>query len=498
MRICVLGVGVTGQAVAHHAYLAGDEVVVYAGQDTDTNRQRGAELEKCDIDVIYSSDVQGSFDLCIPSPGISENSDFYLAAKSCAKETISEPEYAWRLSPENWIAITGTNGKTTTAALTSHILRFCGRGVALCGNTQDMTVLEAVSTRKPDDVIVAELSSFQLASTARFAPDVAILLNITPDHLTWHGSFESYCKAKCNIFAHMKQGSCAVIGKDALELINETTLKEEDALKKSGVELFAVRDAAKQDGVLEGVPEQEGVSEQGRAVEGAPQESDTSYAFIDEAGILSIKENGNIIELCKQKDMQLQGAHNMQNALCAAIACYKMGCEPNQIAKALQNFSALPHRIEFCGSTNNVSFYDDSKATNVDATIKALGAFPNQKIILLAGGRDKNSSLDSLVKAAKDSCFAVVCYGEAKMRFADAFLRSGVRHEKRDNLAVAFECACNLASEFCVDANSNSNKECVILLSPACASFDEFSGFEQRGDSFKSMASEFISNAKNQ
>ena len=523
MRICILGVGVTGHAVARHAHAAGNEVLVYAGNDTDANRQRGAELEKCGIEVIYSENVQGNFDLCVPSPGISENSEFYLAGKACSKEIISEPEYAWRLSPKNWIAITGTNGKTTTAALTAHILRFCGKGVKLCGNTQDMTVSEAVSTREPDDIIVAELSSFQLASTARFAPDVAILLNISPDHIIWHKTFEAYCKAKANIFAHMGKSGCAVVGKDALEYI------EKDVLSRSSAQVFVVDQSGKSG---------KSGAQSSEACEGGAQGSvageGETRAFIDANGILCISADDKKIELCKQQSMSLQGEHNMQNALCAAVASYKMGCEPKSIAQALRNFSALPHRIEFCGTCsieagqddaclseankntrfteacNTVSFYDDSKATNVDATIKALQAFDKQKVILLAGGRDKESSLDKLVLAAKSCCYAVVCYGEAGARFSDAFESAGVRSEKCKNLSAAFECACKFAAKAFMSSGASkegaatndtatktnsaaTNNECAVLLSPACASFDEFSGFEQRGDAFKKMVSDFIS-----
>ena len=444
-RVCVLGAGVTGRAVALDAARAGDAVVLFTGSGSGENRAAGAALSAAGVEVRYSDEVDGDFDVCVPSPGIPATSAFYEAGKAHAACCIGEPEYAWRISPSRWIAVTGTNGKTTTVALIAHILSACGHEALPCGNTQDMTTLEAVRTRGRAATVVAELSSFQLASTVRFAPDVAVLLNIASDHLSWHGSQQAYRRDKLKLLANLGEGACAVLGADVCEAA------ELDALRARGVRVVVVG---------------------GKDAEGG---GGRAYPAAD--GVLRVQlPDAGEASLSRVDELQIRGAHNVQNALAAATAALEAGCRPADVAAALRSFSALAHRIEPLGEVAGVAFYDDSKATNVDATVKALAAFAPGRVVLLAGGRDKQSPLSALVAAAGQACACVVCYGEAEERLASAFEAAGVETLRAPGMRAAFARACEAARAG--DA---------VLLSPACASFDEFSGFSERGDVFKQL-----------
>ena len=446
-RVLILGLGLSGIVAARQALAQGDAVTVYAGASSAATRDAAREFEQQGVPVLFDTeDVRGSYDLCVACPGIPATGAFYQSALAASAELISEPEFAWRLSPQGWLAVTGTNGKTTTTTLIAHLLRACGTPAALCGNTQATTVTDAVLRRTAGQAIVAELSSYQLASTRRFSPRVAVLLNITSDHLSWHGSQQAYAAAKCRVLANLGPGSCAVIcagvpGCEGLEA----------QLRSAGARVVAV---------------------------GLPRARDCAYA--DAAGTLRYADSaGAVHALCGAGELRIKGTHNVENALAAAAAAIDFGCEPRAVGRALTTFEPLQHRIEPCGQAGGVAFYDDSKATNVDATLKALTAFAGQPVVLLVGGRDKGTELAPLVRACGGTCRAVVCYGEGGPRFFTAFEGSGVACVQAGKLAEAFQRALELACPG--DA---------VLLSPACASFDEFTGFAQRGDVFKQLVAQ--------
>lgn len=438
----VLGLGKSGIASARHALAADDDLVIYAGAASDATRTAAREFEQAGVEVIFDAeDVEGHFDTCIVSPGIPESGSFYGSAKKASDEIISEPEYAWRISPQAWIAVTGTNGKTTTTSLTAHLLNCCGKPAHACGNI-GATCVEAVTNRGDGETLVAEMSSYQLASTVDFAPQVAILLNITPDHIAWHGSFDAYARAKFKVFANMSADSTAVITDAVLEAYPELHA----LLDEHGVKLVSVG-----------------------------SEREASCAFADADGTLVIKDGqGRCIELAQADELAIKGAHNVENALCSASAAFACGCEPACIREGLVSFKPLEHRLEPCGAIDGVDFFNDSKATNVDATLKALTAFPDRKVVLLLGGRDKGTELDELVTACARTCSAIVAYGEAGQRFYDAFAASPIARYLEPGMAEALDRACDIAQ---------SGE--AIVLSPACASFDEFDSFEHRGQVFK-------------
>lgn len=441
--VLVLGLGRAGMAAARHAATHGDDVCVYAGVSSDSARVSASELEELGARVVFDSeDVEGTYDLCVASPGISQNSAFYRCGAAHATELIGECEYAYRLSPHDWLAITGTNGKTTTTALTAHLLSGAGLTAFPCGNIGDAAT-GAVDARKPGEALVVEMSSYALASTSRFNPVCAVLLNITPDHLAWHGSLEAYSAAKLKVFANMGEGQTAVV---CDEVPDSTALAGK--LRAQGMRVITV---------------------------GSDKGADC--AFENAQGMLCLSTGGATHELCASSELLIKGKHNVMNALAAASAAVAYGADYDKVGAALTTFSPLEHRIEPCGVVDGVAYYNDSKATNVDATLVALKAFPHNPVIVLFGGRDKGTDLSPLVQAcAESNVKTVITYGEAGERFHKAFEGAPVELESADGMRDAFAKAHGLAQE-----------GDVVLLSPACASFDEFSSFNHRGEVFKGL-----------
>ncbi len=460
--VLVLGLGKTGEAVCDYCLEQGDRVTsltVAAGAKSAASCSVAARLEAQGAQVVFDvTSFSKTYDLCIASPGISQFSEFYQNALASSREVISEVEFAWRESKRDsvWIAITGTNGKTTTTALCAHLLRSAGKNAAAVGNIGD-TCIDAV--RKGDvDHYVAEVSSYQLASTKRFAPQVAVLLNITPDHLKWHGSFEAYCEAKRRIYANLTE----VSGVAVMDAVNDVVRGFVKDLKRSTT------------------------AERGFSYIPIGSAQGIGYSMIDACGAenaayvdgslltLDLAGTSNVLVTCDE--LNIPGEHNVSNALAAASAALAIGCDLEAVREGLRTFQPLEHRIEPCGSINGVVCYNDSKATNVDATLKALAAFGDTRPIVLLGGDDKGTSLDVLVKEASAHCKAVVCYGEAGERFFEAFSVSSLPHYEAAHMKEAFDLALEIAQP-----------GDVLVLSPACASFDEFSCFEERGEVFKDL-----------
>lgn len=471
--VCMLGLGVSGRAVAEYL-LAQPEgrvssLTVYTGTSgaADATAQ---ELAAAGARIVESDQVTGSYHLCIASPGIPESSAFYCSGKAASEELISEVELAWRESPADalWAGVTGTNGKTTTTALLEHLLNAAGFAAVACGNIGDACihavgedVLGAACPPVQPRVYVAEVSSYQLASIRHFAPDVGVFLGVTPDHLVWHGSFDAYADAKWKMLENLERSG----GVAVLDAVNEVSRQQVRRLRKAPAQ-----------GGFAYIPvgAKAGISADMRTCCGAE-----NAAFLDGAGRLHVAFREGEFVLASAEDLQIKGPHNVVNALAASAAALALGADGVAVADALPAFKPLEHRIEPAGTVDGVDFYNDSKATNVDATLVALAAFPERPLVALLGGRDKMGPLDELVAACREHADAVVVFGEAGERFEAAFADGAdgrLQVVRTRTFDEAFQAATGLA-----------RPGSVVLLSPACASFDEFSCFEERGRHFKDL-----------
>ncbi len=470
-RVLVLGLGKTGRATLQ--YLAKiqnrcESMCVASGKLTPDDECFISDIKKqVDIETqLPRNTVQGCFDLCIVSPGIPQKSAIYQSAAQNSTEIISEVEFAWRESAADstWIAITGTNGKTTVTAMLMHVLKEAGLRASAVGNIGD-TCIQAVSAGITQ-VYVAEVSSYQLSSTVNFAPRVAVLLNITPDHLAWHGSFEAYRDAKYTILKnlHHEKDSVAVLDATNPVVLDEIRRIKGKSLQERGFDYVPVGT-------------KEGLYGDMRLACGS-----SNAAFLDDKEMMHIAWDGREEVLLSSQDLHLKGEHNICNALVCAAAALVCTSNLSAVIEGLRNFAPLEHRNEPCGKVGEVACFNDSKATNVDATLKALTAFTYVKPVIMLGGEDKGTNLDSLVEGVQRQAAAAVCYGAAGMRFLEAF------QDESNQASQGFEAtyASNLEEAF-YKALALAQPQGVVLLSPACASFDEFTSFEQRGSVFKQL-----------
>lgn len=482
-NVLVLGLGVSGKATVE--YLApmvggrvksltvlggksGDEILSWS--DSISAKFDGAAIsfhfDEEDASKVLPEGVE-RFDVCIASPGISAFSDFYQSAKESSDAVIGEVELAWCESPADskWVAVTGTNGKTTTTSLIEHLLRESGFEAKAVGNIGDACIAEVARDVEAGIArhYVVETSSYQLASVNEFAPNVAVILGITPDHIKWHRTHEHYAASKMRLLDNLRKAPMSVAVLDATN----------DEVRAKVRELRAMYDDERGFAYVP-VGTSSGVQGDMRVACGAE-----NAAFVDGDGSLKVALRGQESDLGPASDLSILGEHNQINALAAASAALACGADAQSVAKALVTFAPLEHRIEPSGEHAGVRYYNDSKATNVDATLQALKAFLPKKPIVMLGGDDKGTDLADLVESCRKNAKALVCYGEAGERFYAALSPlsgDGVEVALKPTFADAFDWASGIAAE-----------GDIVLLSPACASFDEFSCFEERGMRFKEL-----------
>ena len=460
--VCVLGLGKTGEAVAEYLLAQRDDgrvsSVTVVGGAKSAPSDESLALEHEGTKVVYGTeDIEGDFDLAIASPGISEFSDFYANGKAASKEIIGEPELAWRESPERWVGITGTNGKTTTTTLARDLLRAGGLAAEAVGNIGTMAIGE-VARRAPGEWLVAELSSFQLAGTVELHPHVGVLLNVTPDHLYWHKTMENYAAAKERLFRNMDGDDLAVIS-DGDSWCRDIAARCEDR----GLRVCHLLVAGE-----------------------APEATVANAAWEREDGMLVVRLDGNDVELVNKGELSIAGEHNVENALAASALALACGVDAVDVRAGLLAFSPLEHRIEPCGELAGVRFVNDSKATNTDAVSKALTAFEPGRVVILLGGHDKGTDLSEMAADVARHAHVAVCFGEAGERIAEAVEAAGGTVVRAEHLEQALDAGIEAA-----------HPGDTVLLSPACSSFDEFSGFEERGRAFKSLVADRIAKGSN-
>ena len=444
--VALFGLGASGNATALALVAGGARVSAW-----DDNADARAKAGAAGVPVIDLATADWSeFSALVLAPGVPlthpEPHWTVARARDAGVEVIGDIELFCRERARHapgapFVAITGTNGKSTTTALLAHLLRAAGRDVAMGGNIG--TPILALPEPAADRVHVVEMSSFQIDLTPSLAPTVGILLNLTPDHLDRHGTMDNYAAIKERLVTTAVHAAIGVDDSYCRAIAGR--------LRDTGRNLDAFS-------VEQSIPD-------GWSVDGTRLVSGASWAglngaFADLAGIGT-----------------LRGRHNAQNALAASIAVLRLGVRPEQITAALASFPGLPHRMEQVGRAGRVLFINDSKATNADSTNKALAAFPRD-IYWIAGGKAKEGGIDSL-RSYFPRIAKAYLIGEAATAFA-ATLGTDVPHEHSGTLAAAVEAAAR-------DASQSSGSEPVVLLSPACASYDQFKNFEQRGDSFRQL-----------
>jgi UDP-N-acetylmuramoylalanine--D-glutamate ligase len=453
-RILVLGLGRSGEAVARYLAKQRDAgaIVAFAvldeGEGAAVAERAAVVSAELGVPVTAGAGtVDGEWDLVVASPGIPPRSPLIRSARSLGVPIISEIEFAYRRARAPFVAVTGTNGKTTTTALVAHLLRGAGMHAEAVGNI-GVPAVAAVDSTGPDGVLVAEVSSFQLALVVHFRPRVAVLLNITPDHVDWHGSLAAYEADKARVFANMGAGDVAVIDVD-----------------DAGSAVWAER--------VEG----QGV----RVVRVSRTRPHGGGAWVQD-GILCVDTPDGVTRLCAVGALEIRGDHNVSNALAAASAALAMGASAEDVAAGLRTFDPIEHRLEPAGTVAGVEYVNDSKATNPDAVMKALTAFDGRRLIVLLGGRNKGNDFSRLAQAVADRRADVVLFGECRQQLQAAFAGSTM---PPSSVSVATGLEDALAA-----ARAGALAGDVVLLSPACASFDEFRDYEERGTVFKRLVSE--------
>lgn len=435
-KVLVLGLSKSGIAAAKFAKKHGADVYLTEYNDITTKEQsdNAKMLEDMGIHVEYgghSDEFIKKSDIAVTSPGISPHSQIIKRVRAEQIPVISELELAYRECDIPFIIITGTNGKTTTTSLTQHILSKKLKTEA-CGNIGTPPCLVADENL---DYFVCEASSFQLDMSTSLKPYIAVWTNFTPDHIDWHNGLENYFNAKARVFrAPQTAQYCVLNAKDA-------KLSEFSKEVKSNVFMFG-----------------DNVSEN---------------ACYVEDGKIVFKQNGNKEEIIKISECPLIGEHNYQNIECAVICAKLTGIDNETIKSAIMEYKAPAHRLEKITQIDGITFYNDSKATNPEASIVAINSFNNQKVVLIAGGRDKNTNLKEFCDSVNKHIDTVILIGEATERFDQNLKNSGFSHIIKEN---SLESAIDKGIELKPD---------VILLSPACASFDMFNSYEHRGEVFR-------------
>lgn len=435
----VFGLSKSGKAAAKYLLSQGALVYVYDEIESERILQAVAELEALGAKKLPKEKLESANVFCdalVLSPGIPIDHPIAVAFKRGGKGVISECELAARRMRNPMIAVTGTNGKTTTVSMLTEILKNGGLHAVACGNI-GTPILETIE-KNPDEIMVAEISSFQLETLSSHCPHIAIVLNVTEDHLNRHYTMENYIFLKKKLLKNMTETEFAVLNYDDL------TVRAFAEKTRARVLYFSLKERVR-------------------------------GAYFEKGDLYFGKE-----KIMSADEVSVGGAHNLQNALAAIIAAKIMGINSTDIAAALSSFKGVNHRIQTVTQARGITFVDDSKGTNVDATLKAVTAMQAETVLLL-GGKDKGYNYDLLFTELKKSCVIhTVLYGENRYALLQSARKVGF-----DNVSVCmgFEVAVRLAA-------MQAKQGQTVLLSPASASFDEFANYEERGDKFVEIVRE--------
>src|SRR3984957_8589724 len=436
-RVLVVGLGKSGVASALFLKSKGARVTVSDTKPQDQLKDEIPVLLDQGITVETGGHGERAFggqDLIVVSPGVPTDAPPLVQARALGENVIGEIELAAQFFPGRIVAITGSNGKTTTTTLAGEIVAAGGYRTAVGGNigTPAISLVEAATA---DTIAVLEVSSFQLETIQTFRPQIAVVLNVTPDHLDRHRTFAAYTDAKARIFENQQPEDYAVLNTDDL------TCVELAARTRAQVFWFSRTREVKQG------------------------------AFIHNDRIF-FRDHGGQREIMLVSEIPLKGGHNVENALAAICVGALLRCEPARIRQAVHDFKADEHRLEHVAPIRGVDYYNDSKATNVDATIKAIESFPGN-IRLILGGKDKGSDYSVLNELLRQRVKRVYTIGAAAAKI-ELQIKDSTEIDHADNLPTAIKHAAQAAI-----AGD------IVLLAPACASFDQFRNYEHRGKVFK-------------
>lgn len=434
-KVLIMGFSMSGKSAAKYLARHGADVFITENREQKEEDLKDIqELEGLGIKIEFggnSDEFLNDSYMAIVSPSVPKESELYKKVQEKNIQIISEIELAYKETGRPFIGITGTNGKTTVTALTSHILSSEYKAPE-CGNIG----VPPTSLLDDDvDYFVCELSSFQMEHTNAFRAQIACWTNFTPDHITWHGTLENYFDAKAKLFRNPTASAFAVL--------NGADEKLLEFSKTVGGTVFLF-----------------------------DKEVDDNCCYIKDESIF-YKRNGKEEFIIKLADCPLIGHHNYQNIMCSVIMAKIIGISNEHIQERIKDFVVPEHRLEKVREYNGITFYNDSKATNPEASIVAINSFNNTDVALIAGGRDKLTTLDEFCESVKQHIKTVILIGEATERFEEALKKSGFDNILR---ADSMESAIDKAIEL---------KPNNVLLSPACASFDMFKGYEERGTVFK-------------
>lgn len=437
--IAVLGFGKTGQAVLEFLLANEPLASIVLFNDVEiADRDRQEAFARRGVRFLIGAEKFAELGACrlvIMSPGFDGKNSRFSALRAQGVEIISEIEYAFGRIRARIIAVSGSNGKSTTVSLIHHLLIHAGRKSVLAGNIGVPFIAQA-GTIEADSIVVLELSSFQLEEIIHFKADVAVLLNITPDHMDRYPSLAAYATAKYNLFKNQRPGDSMVLNADDPLLRNEKQLGP-------GKPLWFSSTRPLPDG-----------------------------AFLENHGITL--NSGTAMERISLHRNPLRGIHNLENIMAAALACRAVGLKAAEIESGLESFQGLPHRMEAAGIVGRVEFINDSKATNVDAALKSIASIEGNLVVIL-GGKDKGSDFAALEKILAKKARKILLLGKSAPLIAAQLQGLGKKLVHIRDLKEAVHAGHEILRQ----------EGGVVLLAPACASFDMFDNFEHRGNVFK-------------
>jgi UDP-N-acetylmuramoylalanine--D-glutamate ligase len=437
-RVLVVGLARTGVATSLFCAARGAAVTA---TDSRTEKEIGAEIAKlreAGVTLELGGHQEKTFlaqELIIPSPGVPADAPLLQSARAKGITIWSEIELAYRFLKGRLIGITGSNGKTTTTSLVDHILKGAGYSTILAGNI-GTPLIGCVDASRDDTITALELSSFQLELIETFRPNIGVFLNLTADHLDRHHTMGAYGAAKARLFENQTEEDSAVLNAD-------DSAATPYAPPRPQVYWFSRKQRVAQGAYLRG-------------------------------GEIIFRLSGREETVLKRDDIALPGAHNLENVLAAVVAACIVGADVNAIAKGVRSFAGVEHRLEFVAEIGGVRYYNDSKATNVDATLKALDAFSG-RILVILGGKDKGSDYTELQKPLREKAILALLVGAAAEK---------IEKQIAGNVAIEHAGTIERAVEIASHAAQPGD---IVLLAPACASFDQFQNFEHRGRVFKEL-----------